>query len=529
MSEIVLSDVGEFFPPAQHGAVDTLLAMHGAMRKRIDELAGLMSGELGGAVPYFIQANSDDGRRGGLYSTEKLFDPEGAFKALDADYWRRALDLTGVRELMPQDMRGTWDEDIRQLKTPPFSAEWVESTITELLNSRQAFFNQKVDGIFRALSRTHVTNRPEGFGMRFILEYAYTGERTFGYPRDNFAGYMHDLRMVIAKFMGLPDPEWCTTHRLLSVVARDGKWNPIDGGTIRIRAYLKGTAHIEVHPDMAWRLNCILANLHPLAIPSQFREAPKRRSREWATIQKPIASALRQHLDSVYLSASGRHATVGTASIHYGLREDKHLRAQVVEILEALGGVQSAQDRDDFHFGYDPSDALNHLVVIGTMPDEVTHQYYPTPDALAQRLVATLGPDDGIAHYLEPSAGRGAIAAHLPKDRTTCVEVADLNAIILRSKGFEVEQADFVHWAKRAPKFDRIAMNPPFSQGRAEAHLQAAAALLAPGGRLSAILPASMHGKALIPGASEGWSEVIAGAFPGVSVAVAIYTASMPA
>lgn len=534
MSEIVLSDVGEFFPPAQHGAVDTLLSMHGAMRKRIDELAELLSGELGGAVPYFMDGNSDERRHGRMRFGEVagLFDAEGAIKALDADYWRRALDLTGVRDLMPQELRGTWDEDIEKMKTPPFAADWVETTITDLLNSRQRFFNEKVDGIFRALSRSHVTNRPEGFSTRFIIEYAYeTGfSRHTSCPRYNFRGHMHDLRMVVAKFMGLADPEWGTTYNILHGIGRNGKWCSIDGGAIRIRAYLKGTAHVEVHPDMAWRLNCILANLHPRAIPSEFREPPKRKAREWATIEKPIASIIRHELHEAQRHARKAHkgADAHIVSVPYSVT-DKHLRAQVRDILIALGGQQCKDDRDDYSFAYDPYYALDHLITVGTMPDEITHQYYPTPDDLARVLVDTLGPDDGEAQYLEPSAGRGAIAAHLPADRTTCVEIADLNAIVLRSKGYTVERTDFVAWARSAPKFDRIAMNPPFSQGRAEAHVKAAGALLAPGGRLSAILPASLRGRQLIPGASEGWSDEIRGAFPGVSVNVIIYTARMPA
>ena len=37
----------------------------------------------------------------------------------------------------------------------------------------------------------------------------------------------------------------------------------------------KGTAHFEIHPDMAWKLNCVLASMHPMAIPAEFRQKPK--------------------------------------------------------------------------------------------------------------------------------------------------------------------------------------------------------------------------------------------------------------
>ena len=68
-------------------------------------------------------------------------------------------------------------------------------------------------------------------------------------------------------------------------------------------------------------------------------------------------------------------------------------------------------------------------------------------------------------------------------------------------------------------------MNPPFSEGRALLHLQAAARLTSVGGRIVAVLPATYRGRALLEGFAGQWSEVIAGEFNGTNVAVAIYTA----
>lgn len=67
-------------------------------------------------------------------------------------------------------------------------------------------------------------------------------------------------------------------------------------------------------------------------------------------------------------------------------------------------------------------------------------------------------------------------------------------------------------------------MNPPFSQGRWQAHLEAAASLLAKDGRLVAILPASAKGKTLVPGFSHQYSETYANEFAGTSISVVIAT-----
>jgi hypothetical protein len=72
-------------------------------------------------------------------------------------------------------------------------------------------------------------------------------------------------------------------------------------------------------------------------------------------------------------------------------------------------------------------------------------------------------------------------------------------------------------------------MNPPYSEGRWLAHLQAAASLLAPGGRVVCILPASQRGKDLVPGLDYEWSEVFANQFAGTSIDVAIYAGSKAA
>lgn len=49
----------------------------------------------------------------------------------------------------------------------------------------------------------------------------------------------------------------------------------VDGGSLRLKAFLKGTVHLEIHPEMAWRLNDILAFLYLAAIPAEHRQKPR--------------------------------------------------------------------------------------------------------------------------------------------------------------------------------------------------------------------------------------------------------------
>ncbi|OTI16625.1 methyltransferase, partial [Pseudomonas aeruginosa] len=97
----------------------------------------------------------------------------------------------------------------------------------------------------------------------------------------------------------------------------------------------------------------------------------------------------------------------------------------------------------------------------------------------------------------------------------------------LKAKGHHVIPADFLKF-QPAGNFDRIVMNPPFSEGRWQAHLQHAASMLnSVGGRLVAILPASTKGKQLLEGFDHEYSQVFENEFAGTSVSVVILSAEV--
>lgn len=505
---LVLSE--PFYAPSTEGALDHLFARREAIKSRIEAIAGLMDGESRMALGCFLSGYSVASRGRHAPSADELLNVERAVASLDAGLWDEAMRMTDVMGCMPEARRHEWQEQIMEHKTPAFTPDNVLPTFEFLLTSRHQFLAEKVDGLFRNLSRTHVTNQPEGFGKRMILPYVLSSWSDCA--NGEKAGYIHDLRCVIARFMGRDEPHYNdTTAAIARAVKCAGKWITIDGGALRLRVYTGvKTGHLEVHPDMAWRLNAILASLHPAAIPSQFREPPKRKVREFALMQKPLPFAVIGLLRG--LAGKGNERKIG-----YGMDPDKAQRRRLGEVLEAIGGVES---EGAWRFDYDPSDVLSEIIVSGCIPDEVSHQFYPTPDHIAAAAVAAaeIGPDD---ECLEPSAGLGAIADLLPQGRTRCVEVSALHCEVLRAKGHTVEQADFLRW--RGGPFDRVVMNPPYSEGRWRAHVEHAADMVKSGGRLVAILPESARGKKLLPGFAESWGEVHR--FAGTSISVSILTA----
>lgn len=508
--ELVVSE--PFYAPSTEGALDHLFTRREAIKGRIEAIAGFMDGEARMALGCFLSGHSVANRERYAPSADELLNVEHAVASLDAGLWDQAMRMTDVMDCMPEARRYEWHEQIKKHATPEFTPDNVLPTFEFLLTSRNRFLAEKVDGLFQNLSRTHVTNQPEGFGKRMILPYVLSSWGN--YANGDKVGYIHDLRGVIARFMGRDDPHYNDTSAAIARAAeRSGKWITLDGGALRLRVYTGvKTGHLEVHPDMAWRLNAILASLHPAAIPSQFREPPKRKVRDFALMQKPLPFAVIGLLRG--LAGKG-----STRSLSYGQDPDKAQRKRLAEVLEAIGGAGTG---GGWEFDYDPADVLSEIIVSGCIPDAVSHQFYPTPDWLAALAVqaAEIGPDD---ECLEPSAGLGAIADLLPRGRTQCVEVSDIHCTVLRAKGHDVMDEDFLSWRPAGLEFDRVVMNPPYSEGRWRAHVEHAARMVHSGGRLVAILPESARGKRLLHGFAESWGEVYK--FPGTSISVSILTA----
>lgn len=541
----LVDDTSAFFAPVSSDLIDSLIGQYEHMRVKVERVAEVMNGpDLDGALHFFAEYAGRQDRHLSSGTVSALFNLDGAIAHLNASYWSKAMQMTDVLDVMPQKRRDEWHRQIMSPlgeKKDRYSKEWevepipefndenVRSTLKTLLLQRETFFAERVDGLFRSLSKTHVTNAPEGFGRRMILARAVN---EWGNVEHGTAGVINDLRCIIAKFMGRDEPKWDATSSVVRFARlRRGEWINVDGGAIRIRVYAVGTAHLEVHPDMAWRLNCVLAQLHPLAIPSQFRERPKKRAKDHKLIGRPLPFAVVARL--------GTLEPARDLNPDHGYRKDTwikvpgcwdfkassqpQIKTEADRIMESIGGTRLSELR--WAFDYDPTEVVQEIIASGCVPDQKAHQFYPTPERLA-RIAVDLA-DIGDHHTcLEPSAGMGGMADLMPMQRTVCVEVSPLHCKVLQAKGHNVIEVDFLAWSSK--KFDRVVMNPPFSEGRWQAHIQAAVDLVKEGGKLVAILPASAKGKDL-PGFDCEWYGPYENEFPGTSVSVVILKAEVHA
>ena len=118
--------------------------------------------------------------------------------------------------------------------------------------------------------------------------------------------------------------------------------------------------------------------------------------------------------------------------------------------------------------------------------------YFPTPPALASELVRKANIRSGDT-VLEPSAGDGQIANQVrlqhPDTPVNVVEQSGALRDILKAEGHNLVDSDFM---EHGDKYDRIVMNPPFSNNMDIEHVRHAYDLLNPGGRIVAVM--SEHG-----------------------------------
>lgn len=522
--------------PAISTPLDALFSLYRQQKTDIERISGYVQGETD--VIHYFMTGAQQTHGFSTINMTKLFESEPAIRALDSSYWGRAIHLTDVLEFMPAKRRNEWSEMIRtgycqvekkvvdrfgdagtqkvMKPIPAFEEETVRNTLKGMLVLREQFLAERVDGLWSALSETHLTNQPQAFGKRMIISRVINSYGSVDYDTVN---YIHDLRCVIAKFMGRDAPSSRLTHNALNNIARSvtrdggsGKWHTFDGGAWKLRAYKVGTAHMEICPEMAWRLNSVLASLHPMAIPSEFRKPPSKKSKTIRLVHDLVPFEVLEEISQCDIAKD-------RLSLSFGFSVES-LSERTEDVLRFIGGVKQGTGFRSWKFEYSLDDVLGHILRTGQLPEIRTHQYYPTPRHLAEEAVdlADIGNDDDV---LEPSAGQGGIADYLPIDRTTCVEISPLQCKVLEAKGFNTVNEDFLNWVPNK-RWGRVVMNPPFADGRAEAHLRKAVSLLKEDGILVAVLPASFRGKVVIDGWNHEYSTIRSGAFKGASVSVVL-------
>ena len=455
-----------------------------------------------------------------------VFDYKRAKAELDADCWRSVINLSEVLQVMPAKARTELNDKINE-KTIPFDKETVYLTINGLLAQRGSFLADKVAGIHQSLSGKHVTNSPMAFRTRMIISHAltvYKSGRYVSYDTNyKVCEIINDLRQVIAQLNGRDfktQPSTQYDFRFIINQEAFGEWFHFDGGAFSVKIFKAGTAHFDVHPEIALKLNDVLATKYPNVI-ADSKGRKVKAEKAHVELRKDILSF---EVINILLQASDDLRNNQTVYC-YKHKEDAAW-SEAEKVFEFIGGVK--QKSGNWFFENDVLVVLKKIIMSGCLPEKVSHQFYPTKPDLAKRLVETadIGKNDMV---LEPSAGHGGIAEFLPvKNNVHCIEVNPINCEILKTKGFgAVLEKDFLSIdEEKCTQFDRIVMNPPFHSGQAGQHVNHAAKMLKKKGSiLVSVLPASYKGNEFCfqgTGVEVAWSEILEEQFDDTLVSVVI-------
>lgn len=334
---------------------------------------------------------------------------------------------------MPAEDRNKWSNDITEKKTPNFEREIVIPTIQNLLLSQDNFFAKKVDGIFKNLSGEHITNSPTGFTKRIIMSNILNSFGNVNYEKVN---YINDLRFVVSKLIGIKGTDFegrRTQDDIRNIIKTEqyGKWFLIDGGLLKIKLFKKGTAHMEVFPSVAIKLNKVLATLHPKAITSKHRTINKKIKEfklEKDFLSSEVLDELSKIIENIYNNKK-------LSFFYYPSGVSSETRIKVFEIIQLLDGLHV---KNHLSFSYNPINILMDIKMKGYIPERKSHQFYPTEDSLAELVISMILINEWDT-ILESSAGNGSLLDKVYlkyKTRATCLDISETQVQVLKEKGY---------------------------------------------------------------------------------------------
>ena len=139
---------------------------------------------------------------------------------------------------------------------------------------------------------------------------------------------------------------------------------------------------------------------------------------------------------------------------------DRKLYLDVNKVLTAIKGKWNRSAKAHI-FPECPIDIIENILQTGEYTDEKKeYQIFETPVWLAEKLIEMADIHEGET-ILEPSAGRGRIAALIPG--CDCIELNTDNSRYLTDNGYRVIWDDFMDF--EVPRdYDIIVANPPFTK-----------------------------------------------------------------
>lgn len=444
-------------------------------------------------MPAILVTKSQYDRQGGLDLVRDRVKARESFIAMiDSSAWGTLIDASGIRSFMSAKTRNDWDEAIYERRTAPFTKDYIESTIDDLMGNRVSMMEEGVIDVFRHLSEGFSTNQPQMFGKKVIVSWLWTNySGGWASVNNRVADELDDLMRVMSIMDGQPAPDHRYGFYSHITQADREKKTTFENEYLAIKWFKKaGTGHVTFKRlDLVEKLNKILSKHFPNAIASDLREKKATAKQAFS-----VASDIDHRTIGSGALTALRNATITEVNGQWQLVMPSMERADYQEsnrILETLGGKWQRSAKAHV-FDHDPTSTIQTMVDRGVYLDPKDLGFFPTPTNLVTEMIAAAGLAPGM-RVLEPSAGNGSIAKAaidvVGQGRVDCLEyypghIAQLTAIVGEKN---VTEKDFL---KETPNdvYDAVLMNPPFSRGQDMMHVQHAWKFVKPGGTLVAIM-----------------------------------------
>lgn len=204
--------------------------------------------------------------RSGRSDSTYAQDPEWIRADIDAQFWNRLMNESGLRTFMDSERRKKWDGSIYNPKPdviPQFTEENIKATFATLHSQRDEMVIDGVVEVFRQLSWCYKTNNPVKFGKKIITRVG--GFYSYG------ADKLDDLDRVMHILDGKPEPDF--RHSLKSAISKSSifgcKRQTLETPYLRVECYKNGNGHVTFKNEgFVAKLNNMIAIRFPGCLPS---------------------------------------------------------------------------------------------------------------------------------------------------------------------------------------------------------------------------------------------------------------------
>ncbi len=141
---------------------------------------------------------------------------------------------------------------------------------------------------------------------------------------------------------------------------------------------------------------------------------------------------------------------------------ERNLYMSVDKVLKAIAGKWNRKEKAHI-FESNVEDIIEEILQTGEYTDaKKEYQFFETPNIVVRRMKELISVVDyANAKFLEPNAGKGAIAKHISE--IDCIELNPENREVLRKLDLRIVFDDFLEFIPNK-KYDIIIANPPFSK-----------------------------------------------------------------